>query len=103
MITYAADENFHDLIKEGPVVVDFFSKTCVPCKMIARVLEEIDEEFPFVNVVKVDVEDCPETAKEYEVMGIPDLYFYKDNEVVRHELGAIPAGDLKECIAEILY
>ena len=73
-IVYATDENFRELTAEGPVVVDFFSKTCVPCKMLAKVLEEVDDEFPFVNIVKVDIDDCPKTAEEFAVSGIPDIY-----------------------------
>ncbi len=103
MIIYATDENFKSLIAEGPVVVDFFGKTCGPCKMIARVLEALDDELPFLNIVKVDVDDCPKTAAEYEISGIPDLYFYKDGELVTRELGAVGEDIIREHLAEILY
>ncbi len=103
MITYAADESFYELIKEGPVVVDFFGKTCGPCRMIGRVLEKLDDEFPFLNIVKVDVDECPAVAADYGVNGIPDLYFYKDGDLIRHEIGAVSPNVLRGCIAEILY
>lgn len=103
MITYATDDNFHELIAEGPVVVDFFGKTCVPCKMIARVLEALDDEFPFLNIVKVDTDECPKVSREYKIFGIPDLYFYLDGKLVVHEVGAIDEGTMREHIAKILY
>ena len=103
MITYATDENYHELIAEGPVLVDFFGKTCVPCKLTARVLEMLDDEFPFINIVKVDTEDCPKTTEEYGISGIPDLYFYKDGELVSRELGAVDEDTIRGRLAEILY
>lgn len=102
-ITYATDENYDDLVSEGVVLVDFFGKTCGPCKMLARVLEEIDDEFPFVNIVKVDVDDCPKRSEEFEINGIPDLYYYKDGKVVMHEPGAVDGDYIKERLAGILY
>ncbi len=103
MIEYATDETFQDMIAEGAVVVDFFGKTCGPCKLIGRILETIEDEMPFVNIVKVDVDDCPKTAEEFRVDGIPDLYFYKDGEIVRHELGAISEQELRTIIGELIY
>lgn len=102
-ITYATDQNYYDLVSEGVVLVDFFGKTCGPCKMLARVLEEIDDEFPFVNIVKVDVDDCPERAAEFKINGIPDLYYYKDGKILSHEPGAVDGDYIKERLAEILY
>ena len=81
-IKYATDETYAELVKEGVVLVDFFGKTCGPCKLLAKVLEELDDEFPFINIVKVDVDECPERSKEFEINGIPDVYFYKDGEIV---------------------
>lgn len=103
MITYATDENYDELVKEGFVLVDFFGKQCAPCKMLARVLEEIDDELPFVNIVKVDTDDCPKKAEEFNINGIPDLYYYKDGKVVMHEPGAVTGDYIKEQIAKILY
>ena len=103
MTVYASDETFHDLVKEGAVIVDFFSKTCIPCKMIARVLEELEDEFPFLQIVKVDVEECPKTSDEFHVNGIPDMYYYKDSEIIAHEVGAVGPEVIREHLAEILY
>ena len=103
MTVYATDETFRSLIGEGLVIVDFFGKTCVPCKMIARVLEDLEDEFPFLQIVKVDVDDCPETAAEYRVNGIPDLYSYKDGKLVLHEVGAVNEDEIRSHLAEFLY
>lgn len=103
MITYATDETYHQLVSEGIAVVDFFGKTCVPCKMIGRVLEEIEDEFPFIHVIKVDVDECPKTAGEFEVKGIPDLYFYKDGQIVAHEVGAVGTDVIRGYLADIFY
>lgn len=102
-ITYATDETYNGLVKEGVVLVDFFGQTCVPCVMVARALEEIDDELPFVNIVKVDVDECPKTAKEFKINGIPDIYYYKDGKVVSHEAGAVDTDYIKERLAELLY
>ncbi|MCM1544108.1 MAG: thioredoxin family protein [Ruminococcus sp.] len=103
MITYATDENYKELVSDGIVLVDFFSKTCVPCKMLARSLEEIDDELPFVNIVKVDIDDCPKTAEEFRINGIPDLYYYNNGEVLSHEPGAVDSDYIKEKLAAMLY
>ena len=100
---YATDENYNELVSEGVVIVDFFGKTCVPCKMIAPVLEDLEDEFPFIKIVKVDVDDCPKTADEFNIDGIPDLYYYKDGAVVFHETGAVTEDEIKAHLAEILY
>lgn len=103
MIVYATDETYKELVKDGAVMVDFFGKTCVPCKTIAGIIEDLDDEFPFVKFVKADIDDCPQTADEFKVDGIPDMYFYKDGKVVSHEVGAVPEDIVKENLAKILY
>lgn len=100
---YATDENYQQLVSEGVVLVDFFGKTCVPCKMLARVLEELEDEFPFLNIVKVDVDDCPKTSHEFEINGIPDLYYYKDGKVIMHEAGSVDGDYIREKLTNILY
>ncbi len=103
MIQYATDETFEELVSEGVVLVDFFTKTCGPCKMLAVVLEELDDEFPFLNIVKVDCEDCPKTSDRFGIEGIPDLYYYKDGEMLFHEPGAVNGDYIREKLSGILY
>jgi thioredoxin 1 len=102
-IKYATDETYNDLVKEGVVLVDFFGKKCVPCKMITKVIEELDDEFPFINFVKVDVDQCPQITEEFGIVGIPSLYYYKDGNIVIHETGAVEAEDIKEQLSKLLY
>ena len=103
MIEYATDETYQQLVSEGPVMVDFFGKTCGPCKMTARVLEALDDEFPFIHIVKVDVDECPKVTGEFKIDGIPDLYFYKDGKIVARELGAVSEDIIRGHLADILY
>ncbi len=102
-IKYATDETFSQLVSEGVVLVDFFGKTCGPCKMLARVLEELDDEFPFVDIVKVDVDDCPKTSEQFNINGIPDVYYYKDGKIVNHETGFGSKDMILSSLAKLLY
>jgi len=102
-ITYATDETYNDLVSEGVVLADFFTKTCVPCKMLTMVLEELDDELPFLNIVKVDCDDCPETSAKFKITGVPDLYYYKDGELLFHEPGAVDGEEIKEKLSKLMY
>ena len=102
-IQYATDENYRELVSEGVVIVDFFTKTCVPCKMMTMVLEELDDEFPFLNIVKVDCDECPGTSHEFKIMSVPTLCYYNDGEILLRDVGAVSADDVKEKLANILY
>lgn len=104
MIRYATDENYRDLIMEDEVtLVDFTATWCMPCKALGRILEDIDDEMPFLNIIKVDVDDCPKTSEEYKVNGIPDLYYIKNGETVCHGPGAADADEIRQKISELLY
>ena len=103
MIQYATDETYDALVSEGVVLVDFFGVHCVPCKMLARSLEELDDELPFLNIVKVDTDKCPIKTEQFHIDGIPDLYFYKDGKVLFHQAGLVGAEEIRDKLAEILY
>ena len=95
----ATDATFSQETAEGVVLADFWAPWCGPCKMIAPVLEELDQEMgDKMKIVKIDVDDNQETAGKYGVMSIPTLLVLKDGEVVETSVGFKP----KEALAELV-
>ena len=91
------DETFAtDVLKaSGPVLVDFWAEWCGPCKMIGPSLEEISKDYAGrLKVVKLNVDDAPETARRFEVMSIPTLILFKDGEPSLRIIGAKGKGQL---------
>lgn len=88
-LIHTNDAKFKDVIASAPVVlVDFYADWCGPCKMLAPVLEELAEEkADSLTVVKVNVDDSPETAGDYSVMSIPTLILFKDGQAVDKLVG----------------
>ena len=98
-ISHVTDQNFSAETTSGLVLVDFWAPWCGPCKMIAPVLEELDGELgDKVKIVKLDVDDNPETAAQYGVMSIPTLLVFKDGNVVDKAIGFQP----KDALASVL-
>lgn len=72
------------------VLVDFFAEWCGPCKMLAPVLHEIDDELgDEVNIIKIDIDQHPEIAARYDVQAVPTLLFVKNGEI-QTEVGFLP-------------
>lgn len=102
-IQNADQSNFYDMIREGFVVVDFYGTTCVPCKTFAKILEDVDAEIPFINIVKINTTENPKIARENKVMGVPTIHFYQDGQLQEKHVGVMEAEELKEVIAKYLY
>ena len=80
-------DEFNETVKEGLTLVDFFADWCGPCKMLGPVLEQVDEEYPDVTFVKVNVDDNMELAEKYGIMSIPAVFLLKDGEVLNKMIG----------------
>ena len=81
-----------------PVLVDFYADWCRPCQMLAPVLEEVARETPHAKIVKVNVDENPELAAQYNVAAIPSLLVFKDGEVAAERTGVARKADLKEML-----
>ena len=101
MTAIVTDQNFdEEVIKSSiPVMIDFFAEWCGPCKSLAPVVDELAGDYEGkVKIVKLNVDESPETAQKFGVMSIPTLVFVKDGAEVDRLTGALP----KEALAEKL-
>ena len=94
-----ADFDERVLQSDKPVLVDFWADWCMPCKMIAPVVEELSEEYDGkLDFAKLDVDSNPSTAMTYGVRSIPTLLIFKGGKPVDQIVGAVPKGVLQKKI-----
>ena len=92
------DNNFAAEVLESPqpVLVDFWAPWCGPCRIIAPHLEELDHERDDLTVVKLNVDENPQVAAKYGIMSIPTLILFKNGEVAKQVVGALPKARLQQ-------
>lgn len=98
MVEAITDQNFKDETKDGVVLTDFWATWCGPCKMQSPVVEKLAEERQDVKFTKMDVDQNPNTPKEFGIMAIPTLLIKKDGEVVDRITGYTPKEKLDEIL-----
>lgn len=95
------DATFEAEVKNSdiPVVVDFWAEWCGPCKQIGPALEELSNDYSGkVKIVKINVDENPDTPAQMGIRGIPALFLFKDGQVVSNKVGAAPKAALKTWI-----
>jgi thioredoxin 1 len=103
--TSVSDSDFDAQVlkSDKPVLVDFWAEWCGPCKMIGPSLEEISEELgEQVDIVKLNIDDHPDTPAKYGVRGIPTMILFKNGEIADTKVGAAPKAQLKSWLEAAL-
>lgn len=96
-IVYATDDTFEAEVvsAEGCILVDYWADWCGPCKMIAPILDEIAEEYDGkIKVVKLNIDENPNTPPKFGIRGIPTLMIFKGGSVEATKVGAVSKSQL---------
>lgn len=88
-IRHPNKEELNEILKNNALVlVDFYASWCMPCKMLSPIIEEIAKEYEGkVVVCKIDIDENEELANEYNIMSVPTVIIFKNNENIEEIIG----------------
>ena len=95
------EKNFDETIAGGMVLVDFWAAWCMPCKMVAPVIDELAEEFDGkITFTKVNIDDESALAARYDIMSIPTLVLFDNGREVKRIVGVQSKEAYKKELAD---
>ena len=103
MIAYANYENYSELLNEGFVIVDFFSETCGPCKVLDITVDQVIFDNPMVNLAKCNTDDDPSFVERFGIVGTPTLIFFNDGRETGRFAGAWGRDKVEEYLSQCMY
>lgn len=95
------ENNFHDFLDNKVVLLDFFAQWCRPCHALVPVLETLSE-IEGVKVGKVDVDENPELAMDYNISAVPTLLLFNGGTLVKRFVGMQSEASLREAILRVM-
>lgn len=101
MPVQVTDKIFKNEVDKGLTLVDFWAPWCGPCRMVAPILEQLDEEMgDAVKIVKLNVDENQATAAQFGIQSIPTMILFKDGQPMDKIVGAYPKEVLKNYLEE---
>jgi thioredoxin 1 len=100
-LLHLTDQNFESEVLQSstPVLVDFWAEWCAPCRMVAPVVEQINEDYAGeIKVGKLDVDSSPVISAQLGVLSIPTIILFKDGKPIQRMVGFQPKPSLKSKI-----
>ena len=99
----ATKDNFRELIQTDEVVEELFSDNCLPCQLMAKVLEAVSLDMPFISILKVNSSKYAALGRSFQVAAFPTILFFRDGTEVHRHIGFMSASDIEAAIGEYLY
>jgi len=94
---------FDDFIKDGVVLIDFFAEWCMPCLMMAPVVDELSEKFNGkIKFGKVNIDDNSEIAQKFGVSSIPNFIVFKDGKQIEQFVGGMGADEFEKKLTSLI-
>jgi len=101
-IKVLTSENFHSQIKTGVILVDFWAEWCMPCKMMAPILNDVAEELNGkASIGKLNIEQHNDIASQFGVSSIPTMIMFKNGKEIKRYVGAKPKDFLVKEIQKV--
>lgn len=101
-VLHITKENFNAEVvnSDRPVLLDFWATWCGPCRMVGPLVEEIAAEYPEIKVGKINVDEQPELAAQFQIMSIPTLMVVKNGKITQRVVGARPKAQILALVQE---
>lgn len=101
MLVNVTEDKFEESLGLSDVtLVDFYASWCLPCKMMAPIIEKLSEENEDINFIKIDIEDYPLLTARYRIMSVPTIAIFKGGEILYRRMGIINKEDLQKLLRE---
>lgn len=95
-------DNFEQAVaKDGILLIDWWAPWCGPCRQFGPIFEKASEKYPEVTFAKINTEDEPQLAGEFQIQAIPTLMAFRDQVLLFAQPGALPGAALEELIGKL--